>query len=75
MRITNILPILMISLILSGCSTIWTRTIYVPDGKAVRMRQTVKKAKVWVKVSEGDIAPGRMDIPEGWYCLPMSEDK
>jgi hypothetical protein len=60
---------------LSGC-TMFTRTVYVPEGKAIRLRQSVKNAKIWVKEKDGNIAEGRMNVPEGWFCLPMpSEDK
>lgn len=45
-------------------------TVYVPDGQAVRLRETVRGVKVWVKTSDGDTVPGKMDLPEGWYCLP-----
>jgi len=52
-----------------GC-TWFTRTVYVPHGQAVRLRQEVKDVKVWVKTKEGEIVPGEMDLPEGWFCLP-----
>ena len=58
---------------LSGCA-IFTRTVYVPDGKAIRLRQKVSNVKVWVKEVGGNTAEGRLDLPEGWYCLPMKED-
>ncbi len=50
------------------------KTIYVPDGVPVRLRQTVKNVKVWVKDKEGKTEAGKMDIPEGWYCLPLDKD-
>ena len=58
--------------LLSGCgaSAPFTRTIYVPDGTPVRLRETIHGAKVWVKDANGQAVPGRMDLPEGWYCLP-----
>ncbi|AQT67952.1 hypothetical protein STSP2_01104 [Anaerohalosphaera lusitana] len=56
---------------LAGCST---RTVYVPAGAPVRLRETIKNAKVWVKDKQGETVAGKMDLPEGWYCLPLSED-
>jgi len=56
-----------------GCSNPYIRTIYVPHGQAVRLRQRVKKAKVWVKTEKGEIVPGKMDLPEGWFCLPKDK--
>lgn len=56
------------SLMMTGC---FTRTIYVPDGKAVRLREKVK-AKVWVLDADGKFVPCKMTLPEGWYCLPAS---
>lgn len=50
---------------LSGCN----RTIYVPDGKAVRLRESVEAA-VWVFDKQGKLRPGYMILPEGWYVLP-----
>lgn len=52
----------------TGC---FTRTIYVPAGKAVRLRSDVK-AKVWVLDAEGKSVPGEMTLPEGWYVVPDS---
>ena len=56
---------------LAGC---WTRTIYVPAGEPVRLRETVRAAKVWVLDENGKPVAGRMDLPEGWYCLPIDEE-
>jgi len=55
----------------AGC----VRTIYVPHGTPVRLRETVKDAKVWVKDSGGEPVAGKMDLPEGWYALPMPNDE
>ena len=49
-----------------GC----TRTVYVPHGTAVRLREPVENVKVWVLDKENNPVPGEMDLPEGWYCLP-----
>jgi len=53
-------------LALSGC----TRTLYVPPGEPVRLRETIRAAKVWVVDANGQAIAGTMDLPEGWYCLP-----
>ena len=58
--------------LLSGCGT---RTIYVQHGTPVRLRETVKDAKVWVKDADGQVVAGEMDLPEGWYCLPLDEEE
>mgnify|MGYP001770165912 CR=1 FL=1 len=58
----------------SGCA-IFTRTVYVPDGKAVRLRQDVKNVKVWVKEVGGNTAEGRMTLQEGWYCKSMPQEE
>ena len=55
-------------IILAGCAT---RTIYVPDGQPVRLRETVRGAKVWVMDAGGQPVAGVMDLPEGWYALPV----
>ena len=56
----------------AGC----IRTVYVPAGTAVRLRETIKDAKVWVKDSNGEAVAGKMDLPEGWYALSVdTEDK
>ena len=59
---------LVLLLATEGCS-MFTRTVYVPHGQAVRLREPVKKTDVWVKTPDG-IEAGNMDIPEGWLCLP-----
>ncbi len=57
---------------LGGCAT---RTIYVPDGKAVQLRQQVKNVRVWVFDKEGKRVAGKMTLPEGWYALPLEEEE
>ena len=69
--IRKLIPFLLPILLLAGC----VRTIYVPHGTPVRLRQTVKNAKVWVKDADGEPVPGRMDIPNGWYALPLDKDE
>jgi hypothetical protein len=54
----------------AGCAP---RTIYVPSGEPVRLRETVRDAKVWVLDENGKPVAGVMDLPEGWYCLPVPE--
>jgi len=51
----------------AGCAS---RTVYVPTGEPVRLRETVRSAKVWVMGPDGKAVAGVMDLPEGWYCLP-----
>jgi hypothetical protein len=73
----KLIPFLLPILLLTGCGggTLFTRTIYVPHGTPVRLRETVKDAKVWVKDADGKPVAGKMDLPEGWYALPMPEDE
>ncbi len=52
---------------LTGCGT---RTVYVPPGEPVRLRETIRAAKVWAADRQGVEVPAEMDLPEGWYCLP-----
>lgn len=67
-----VLPIL-----LTGCAggSPFTRTIYVPHGTPVRLRETIKDAKVWVKDADGQVVAGKMDLPEGWYALPVDDEE
>lgn len=61
------LAIMLSLLTVTGC---WPpRTIYVPHTVPVRLRETIPKAKVWVKDADGKPVPGRMDLPEGGYYL------
>ena len=53
--------------LVTGCGT---RTIYPPAGEPVRLRETVKGAKVWVMGKDGKPVPSECDLPEGWYVLP-----
>lgn len=63
--------IVLLLLPLMGCA----RTVYVPPGEPVRLRETVKGAKVWVLGQDGKAVAGEMDLPRGWYCLPLEEGK
>lgn len=47
-----------------------TKTVYIPSGQAVRLGERVRNVRVWVVNELGEIVEGRMDLPEGWYCLP-----
>ena len=69
--IRKLLPFLIPILLLTGC----VRTIYVPHGTPVRLRETVKDVKVWVKDSGGEPVAGRMDLAEGWYALPLEDEE
>lgn len=68
---------LLLPMVLAGCSggAPFTRTIYVPDGTPVRLRETIKGAKVWVKDTNGQVVPGEMNLPEGWYALPVDDSE
>ena len=68
--IRKLLPFLLPILLLAGC----TRTIYVPHGTPVRLRETVKDVKVWVKDANGQPVAGQMDLYEGWYALPLEDE-
>lgn len=57
---------------LSGCGT---RTVYVPDGTPVKLRETLKCVKVWVKTKDGKTEALEMDIQEGWFVLPDVKKK
>ena len=63
-----------ISLIfLSGCFIKEIRTIYVPDGGTVRLRQDVKGVKIWAKDGKGEWVPGQIDLKSGWYVKADSK--
>jgi hypothetical protein len=62
------IALILFSLSLSGC--LFTRTVYVPHGSAVRLREELKSVEVWVLDENGEPVAGKMPLPEGWYCLP-----
>jgi len=66
----KIILALLVILLLAGC----TRTIYVPHGTPVRLRETVKDVKVWVKDADEQVVAGRIDLYEGWYALPLESE-
>ena len=68
--IRKLLPFLLPILLLAGCAV---RTVYVPHGTPVRLRETIHNAKVWVKDAQGKPVAGRIDLPEGWFCLPVDD--
>lgn len=71
----KIIALFVAALLLAGCAggLPFTRTVYVPHGTPVRLRETVHDAKVWVKDADGQVIAGRMDLPEGWYVLPLED--
>lgn len=62
----RIVAILLILTVLPGC---FTRTIYVPPGKPVMLRQDIK-ARIWAKDANGKSVPGTMTLKEGWHVVP-----
>lgn len=70
-RNTWVLSGLLPCVLIIGC----TRTIYVPHGEPVRLRETVEGVKVWVMGPDGTPIAGAMDLPEGWYALPMDSEE
>ena len=73
----HLIPFLLPILVLTGCGggAPFTRTIYVPHGTPVRQRETVEDVKVWVKDADGTPVAGKMDLPEGWYALPVDDQE
>jgi hypothetical protein len=65
--------IVVLALCLSGCAGV--RTIYIPNGDPVRLRQTVTHVQIWALDKDGVPTPGFIDLPEGWYCLPVPDAK
>ncbi len=59
-------------LLLTGCGA---RTVYVPHGTPACLCETVKDVKVWVKDADSKPVAGRMDLPEGWYALPLEHEE
>ena len=63
--------IFMFSFMLVGCGT---RTVYVPDGTPVKLRESLKGVKIWVKDKDGNTIATEMDVPEGWFILPDKKE-
>lgn len=53
---------------LSGCVRV--RTVYIPPGEPVRLAESVPDVTIWTVDADGEPVKGRVDLPEGWYCLP-----
>jgi predicted secreted protein len=70
--------VLILVLVFGGCQLAMlkkeTRTVYVPDGTPVRLRATIEKAPVWVLDKDGIPIESIMDIPEGWFALPVDSE-
>ena len=66
-RVRQVWGPLLLVVLLTGC----TRTILIPPGEPVRIRETIKNAKVWVIDKDGKPVAGVVDIPPGWYALPV----
>lgn len=62
-------------LCLSGCA-LWRgeRVVLVPPGEPVRLAAPTT-AEVWVADKDGKEIKGTVTLPEGWWCLPLPEQK
>ena len=70
----RLIPILLaLSCAAAGGAGCGVRTVYVPHGEPVRLRETIEDAKVWVLDETGEPVAGKMDLPEGWYALPVDD--
>lgn len=56
---------LVLMFLLIGCAT--TDVVYVPPGDAVKLRETITDAKVWIKTTEKIVLPGTTTLYEGWF--------
>lgn len=63
--------ILCLSLALVGCGT---RTVYVPDGTPLKIREDIM-VKVWVITKEGETIATEVLVKAGWYTLPDKKPK
>ncbi|MFI4912428.1 MAG: hypothetical protein ACIAQZ_12245 [Sedimentisphaeraceae bacterium JB056] len=63
---------LLVCVFLAGCVS--TKTVYITSGEPVRIRETIKNAKVWTLDADGNPVAGKIDIPAGWYALPFTEE-
>jgi len=57
--------------LLAGCLRLGTRTVLVPPGDPVQIREPVK-ARVWVFDAQGQRAASEVELPAGWYALPRA---
>ena len=64
--------VILCAVFLTGCGM---KTVYVPEGEPVRLRETIRGAKVWVKDQQGNTVAGRVDLMEGWYCLSLDAEE
>ncbi len=64
--------IVLCMLFIPGCAN---HTILVPEGEPVRLRETIRNAKVWVMDANGKPTAGKMDLPAGWFCLPVPNEE
>jgi hypothetical protein len=55
-------------LIIQGCTLMAPKikTIYVPEGDAVMLRQDVKNVDIWAKTKDNEPVAGKMTLEEGW---------
>ena len=65
-----IMALIVVNVLSSGCGTVRTRTVLVPEGEPIQLAESVM-ARVYVFVN-GERVQGdtRVSIPEGWWCLP-----
>jgi len=65
-RLRILLPLLLLaSGFISGCGT---RFVVLRPGDPVRLREPLRKVKVWAYDGRGELVPGVVDIPLGWWA-------
>ena len=61
---------LCVSVCVSGCGLVRTRTVLIPQGEPVQLAEPVE-AFVYVTVGgKREKSGNRVRLPEGWWCLP-----
>jgi len=67
--------IILIFVLIMAAGCIPIKTVYIPHGQAVQLREPLKAVKVWVITDKGEKLPSTMDIPEGFWVLSYDEDQ
>lgn len=66
---TRLMILFFVLVCLPSC-TGGVRTILIPSGRPVQIRETLRAVPIWVRGASGDRVEGRSDIPAGWWVLP-----
>ena len=65
-----LLWVALVAVLVAGCAA--SRTVFIPESSPIRMGPSVHGRVYTLVDGQWILSSNRVEIPEGWYCVPPS---